>query len=189
MSNTTPTLKIIIGLAIIGVIGFFIGNLLSDSSDENEVVTTESTGAREEMATSDSDTMMENTEEIDAMEEVEEATVVDNTSIVESVATPGSYTAYNPSLLANAEDGAVLLFFHASWCPSCRGLENDIEANLEDIPSDVTILKVNYDTETELRKKYGVVRQHTLVRVDENGKKIETLTGLTNTLDQVLAQI
>lgn len=102
---------------------------------------------------------------------------------------PGIYADYSQSFLANANTGPVVLFFHASWCPSCRTLNRDIVANLESIPEGVTILKLDYDSETELKQKYGVVRQHTLVQVDANGDEIKTLTGLTNSLDQVVSQI
>lgn len=101
----------------------------------------------------------------------------------------GIYTEYDESLLQNASNGTVLLFFHATWCPSCRALESDITAQLENIPSDVTILKLDYDTETALKKKYGIVRQHTLIEVDAEGNLLRTLTGLSNTLDQVTKQI
>jgi thiol-disulfide isomerase/thioredoxin len=108
---------------------------------------------------------------------------------VVTTAAAGSFTDYDPALLANAESGDVVLFFHASWCPSCRALENDLNENLSEIPGDVTILQVDYDSATELKRQYGVVRQHTLVRVDADGNEIGKLTGLTNTLDQVLAQL
>lgn len=101
----------------------------------------------------------------------------------------GSYEAYDASKLAMAANGDVILFFHAPWCPSCRGLDADIEKNLSNIPAGTHILKVDYDLATDLKKKYGVVRQHTLVQVNEAGEKINTLTGLTNTLDQILGQL
>lgn len=101
----------------------------------------------------------------------------------------GTYQPYSSEKLALAENGRVLLFFHADWCPSCRALESDIEANLSDIPADVHILHVDYDTATELKQQYGIVRQHTLVHVDASGNEVKTLTGLTNTLEQVVAQI
>jgi thiol-disulfide isomerase/thioredoxin len=89
----------------------------------------------------------------------------------------GSYEAYTPEKLARAETGDVVLFFHASWCPSCRGLSADIDANLSSIPDGVSILKVDYDTETELKKKYGVTYQHTLVQVDADGTLIKKWSG------------
>lgn len=102
--------------------------------------------------------------------------------------TAGSYEAYSPEKLARAEAGDVVLFFHASWCPSCRGLNADIEKNMSAIPSDLTILKVDYDAETELKKKYGVTTQHTLVQVSADGTLIKKWSGgqaLTNLVAQV----
>jgi thiol-disulfide isomerase/thioredoxin len=100
----------------------------------------------------------------------------------------GSYEAYSADKLARAETGDVVLFFHASWCPSCRGLVASIKSNLESIPEGVSILKLDYDTEAELKKKYGVTTQHTLVQVDANGNMIKKWSGGGN-LDAVLAQI
>ena len=100
--------------------------------------------------------------------------------------TADSYVKYDESLLTS---GTNIIFFHATWCPSCRALEKDLTNNITDIPSDITILKADYDTETDLKLKYGVNRQHTLVVVDADGNEVKKLTGLTNTLDQVLNQI
>lgn len=100
----------------------------------------------------------------------------------------GSYEAYSSEKIAMAETGDVVLFFHASWCPSCRGLNSDIEANMSSIPEGVTILKVDYDKETELKKKYGVTTQHTLVQVDKNGNLIKKWSGgssLSNLVSEI----
>jgi len=100
----------------------------------------------------------------------------------------GSYEAYSPEKIAMAGAGDVVLFFHASWCPSCRVLNGDIEKNVGAIPAGVTILKTDYDKETELKKKYGVTTQHTLVQVDKDGNLIKKWSGgskLENLLSQV----
>jgi len=100
----------------------------------------------------------------------------------------GSYEAYSADKIARAETGDVVLFFHASWCPSCRGLNASIEGNLKSIPEGVTILKADYDKETELKKKYGVTYQHTLVQVDKEGNMIKKWSG-GGSLDNLLSQI
>ncbi len=100
----------------------------------------------------------------------------------------GFYEAYDASKISRAEDGTVILFFHASWCPSCRALNADIEKNLDSIPEKISILKTDYDTETELKKKYGVTYQHTLVQVDQNGEMIKKWSGSPN-LNSLLSQI
>jgi thioredoxin 1 len=100
----------------------------------------------------------------------------------------GSYEAYAPEKLAQAETGDVVLFFSASWCPTCRALNNDIEKNRTAIPANVTILQVDYDKETALRQKYGVTRQHTMVQVAADGSEIEQWSGSRN-LSALLSQI
>ncbi len=89
----------------------------------------------------------------------------------------GSYEVYSASKLVMAEKGDVVLFFKASWCPSCRTLDADIKANLGSIKDGLTILEVNYDTETALKQKYGVTSQHTLVQVDMDGNLISKWSG------------
>jgi thiol-disulfide isomerase/thioredoxin len=59
--------------------------------------------------------------------------------------------------------GNIVLFFHADWCPTCRQAEeNFIKSG---IPENLTILKVNFDTATDLRKKYSVLTQTSFVSI------------------------
>ena len=78
----------------------------------------------------------------------------------------GTYTDYSQ---ANLTDGENVIFFAASWCTTCRALENNLNADLASIPSNLAILKADYDTETALKQQYGVTYQHTLVQVDKEG--------------------
>jgi len=100
----------------------------------------------------------------------------------------GTYEAYTPEKLAYAEEGDVVLFFRASWCPTCRALDVDINANADAIPAGVTILDVDYDTATALKQKYGVTYQHTLVQVDADGNMITKWTG-SPTLTALVSEI
>jgi len=100
----------------------------------------------------------------------------------------GTFEDYDESKLSNAETGEVVIFFNASWCPSCRALKSDIEANLSSIPAGTTILSADYDTYTDLKKKYGVTTQHTLVQVDKDGNQITKWSG-GSTLDTILDKI
>jgi thioredoxin 1 len=89
----------------------------------------------------------------------------------------GSYEAYAASKLAMADTGKVVLFFRASWCPTCKALDADIKKNAMSIPKGVTILDVDYDTSADLKKKYGVTYQHTLVQVDSKGTQLMKWQG------------
>lgn len=85
----------------------------------------------------------------------------------------GSYEVYDAAKLAKAQEGKVVLFFRATWCPSCKALDADIRSHMKDIPENVTILDVDYDKYTDLKKKYGITMQHTLVQVDAQGNQLQ----------------
>jgi thiol-disulfide isomerase/thioredoxin len=102
----------------------------------------------------------------------------------------GSYVTYADfnANKSNYSDGKIVYFFNAKWCPTCQALTKDISANSAQIPSGTTIVSVDYDQYTDLKKQYGVTIQHTLVRVDGNGNQIKKWSGSPN-LSSVLSQI
>ena len=65
-----------------------------------------------------------------------------------------------------------ILFFHAAWCPYCRAAESDIREHSDVLPSNITIMKIDYDTSRELRAQYGVIAQDTFVLLDPNKNEI-----------------
>ena len=81
----------------------------------------------------------------------------------------GDYVDYSDSAIADA-DGRVFLFFHATWCPQCVSIDEDIKA--KGVPSGVTIVKVDYDSNQDFRAEYAVTQQTTFVEVDSSGKKL-----------------
>lgn len=82
----------------------------------------------------------------------------------------GAYVDYSENVIANTT-GTKILFFHAPWCPQCRDIESDIKT--KGVPTGVTIIKVDYDSNQALRKKYGVALQTTVVRIDDNGELVK----------------
>ncbi len=105
-----------------------------------------------------------------------------------TMAKGGQYVSYDTSKIDFAKEGKVVLFFRASWCPSCRALDADIKAKLSQIPQNILILDVNYDTYKDLKKQYGVTYQHTLVQVDAFGNMIAKWNGSPE-LGDLLKQI
>lgn len=97
----------------------------------------------------------------------------------------GSFTDYDASKLVNAEKGPVVLFFSASWCPTCK--EANKNFNASSAPDGLTLLKLDYDNSTDLKKKYGVTYQHTFVQVDKDGKLLKKWSGST-TYSQLKAE-
>jgi hypothetical protein len=59
---------------------------------------------------------------------------------------------------------------------------------LDQIPSDLTIVVVDFDNATELRKLYGVTVQHTFVQIDASGEAIGKWSGST-TINEIVDQL
>ncbi len=93
------------------------------------------------------------------------------------------YFIYSKSNLDNSESKRRVLFFYASWCPICRPADADFHKNMDMIPEDIAVIRVNYndpetdDEEKELARKYGVTYQHTFVQIDSQGKEITKWVG------------
>lgn len=149
----------VVGLVIAGVLVVGVGGAvaLSSSGGEDGTVAVQTPTTASTPDEDMDDTAEEPADETEAAEEAD----------TEEVAlSPGAYVEYSEAALADAE-GQRVLFFHASWCPTCHALEDDIEA--QGVPDGITILKVDYDSNQDLRQKYGVVQQSTVVSVDESG--------------------
>ena len=91
-----------------------------------------------------------------------------------------SYAAYSDSAVSSAlkEGKKVYVFFHATWCPSCKALDADIEKNLSSIPADVLVFKADYDNETALKRKYGVTVQTTVITLNSDGSLANKALGV-----------
>jgi len=73
------------------------------------------------------------------------------------------------------EAGAVVLFFDAAWCGSCQATVRSLES--DGVPPGLTVVRVDYDGETDLKRQYGVRVQHTFVQVDPQGAAVGVWTG------------
>lgn len=72
---------------------------------------------------------------------------------------------FSAAALAAAEKAnqPVALQFHADWCPTCRTQDKVIQGLMTEKGLDLTILKVNYDTERDLKRRFRVNTQSTLI--------------------------
>jgi len=186
--------KVILGVVGVGlvVVGgwYVIGQSGDTSAMKAEEVAMEEKMKMEEAAMMGDEAMQKDMMKA-GVQKMEGEVMMDDAMKAEEAAMmkdKGVYAPYDTSKLAMAASGDVVLFFKASWCPSCRALDTDIKANLEAIPGGVTILEVDYDTATALKQKYGVTTQHTLVQVDASGALIKKWSG-GSTLASVVTQI
>jgi len=90
-----------------------------------------------------------------------------------------NYVDYSEANLENAKiKGQPMLFFAATrWCQTCSELEKEIIERQTEIPSDMIILKVDYDNDKAMNAKWGVTSQHTLIVLDESGTEIKRWVG------------
>lgn len=125
-----------------------------------------------------------------AMMKKEEATKNGDAMGHDDAMTKGSYISYSDynTNIDKYKDYKVVLYFHAPWCPTCQALDKNINANLSTIPAKTVIVKTDYDSSNELKKKYGVTYQHTLVQVDASSNKIKKWSGSPD-LKDLLAEI
>lgn len=86
------------------------------------------------------------------------------------------YAAYSADPTAYA-DSKVVLFFHAPWCPNCRKSEESLTK--DGVPAGITVVKVDYDSMTDLKKKHGVTYQHTFVLLDAAGNGVKKFVATT----------
>ncbi len=90
------------------------------------------------------------------------------------VASETSYSSFTDGVIGNGETS--VLFFHATWCPACKKNDGLLTSwyNAEDFGR--SVYKLDFDTATELRKKYGVNGQDTFVLIDGSGNEIERVS-------------
>lgn len=181
MSKNTMTGLIVAALVVIG--GGVTYAAVKNNTDK-KVAENTAMMKKEEAAAMEKDKMAK---EGDAMVKEGDAMVKEDAMKKDGVAmtVKGSFTDYDSAKLANAEKGDVVLYFSAPWCPTCQKANKNFNAS--SAPDGLTLLKVDYDSSTDLKKRYGVTYQHTFVQVDKDGKQLKKWSGST-TYDQLKAE-
>lgn len=134
-----------------------------------------------------SNTMMEKN---GAMMSKDDVAVSDENTMAK---TNSSYVQYSKEVFESSVSSRRVLFFYASWCPTCIPADAAFSANSGMIPDDVTLIRVNYnDPETDqeekdLARKYGITYQHTFVQIDSAGKEIAKWNG--GQIDELLSNL
>lgn len=81
----------------------------------------------------------------------------------------------------------VVYFFTASWCPDCQAINMHLDnaGDLAKLDKNTVLVKVDYDTESQLKTKYGITHQTAFVRIDGTGKVVKQ--AVLTTYDDVLS--
>jgi thiol-disulfide isomerase/thioredoxin len=84
-----------------------------------------------------------------------------------------TYVEYSQNIYSRfLSESPMILFFHAPWCPLCRKSDEVLLEIFDELKGGVIWVKVDYDTETELRKKYAVTYQDTFVIINAKGEVV-----------------
>jgi thiol-disulfide isomerase/thioredoxin len=103
------------------------------------------------------------------------------------------YVQYSREEAETAAGVRRVLYFYASWCPTCKYADISFTQNVSKVPGDVILIRINYnDPETDqeekdLAKKYGITYQHTFVQIDDTGKEVTRWNG--GQIDELLSNI
>mgnify|MGYP001561626592 CR=1 FL=1 len=187
--NTGIIIGVVILIVIIG--GVYASMDKSDDAmrakEKMEQQGTEDKAMMEKKAMAEKEVMMKaDTTNTDGMMKKEETSMMDKSDTMMKAGSYEVYTSEKVTLASATHD--VVLFFRASWCPTCRAIDADIKANLSKIPSSLAILDVDYDNSASLKQKYGVTYQHTFVQVDKDGNLIKKWSG-SPTLTSLVAEV
>lgn len=196
--QTSATITIVI--LVVAVVAIGIGYAITRPSSDTDTSNTNAAMMEDTNAAVEDETMMEKTNVNAALEEDAMMEDTSNTNAAmddgdtmekdpeeQAAATPGTYTNYSEATYAAAANDRRVLFFHASWCPTCKAANADIVARPDEIPAGVVLLKTDYDTETALKEKYNVTYQHTFVEVDADGNALQTWNG--GDIDELIAKL
>jgi peroxiredoxin len=68
-------------------------------------------------------------------------------------------------------------FFAADWCPQCHETMAEFRTRTSELPDNLTIVVVNYDTARALRTKYAIPVQDVLAEIDSQGRRLVDWVG------------
>lgn len=73
------------------------------------------------------------------------------------------------------KEGVVLVDFFATWCGPCK-MQAPVLEELKEDRSDVKVVKIDVDQETEIAREYGVMSIPTLI-LFKDGKEVAKNVG------------
>ena len=173
---------IIAGIVIFVLIGggLLVVNQQSSSTEQAKMVQEKVAMAEKEAMKAKENAAME---EKKAMEKKNDSSAGSEQDKMMKKDSASRYVEYSRSAYDQAAGKRRVLYFYATWCPSCKTANEDFTANPNKIPEGVVVIRTNYNDpntdqeEKDLAKKYGITYQHTFVQVDSTGKEITKWNG------------
>ncbi len=87
-------------------------------------------------------------------------------AVLAAPASAADYPAFDQAVFekAQADNKPILVFVHAPWCPVCKAQIKTIDQITADAAyKDLVILRIDYDTQPELWRRFGATMQSTLI--------------------------
>lgn len=120
------------------------------------------------------ETVQETTEKaVDSAENAAEEAMGEIKDVAEAVSENFSATYADYDAEAAADQKHVL-FFHATWCPTCVKWDKTVTTGLTDLSSNALIYKADFDTSDALKKQYNVTSHSTAVFINADGSVAKT---------------
>ena len=102
---------------------------------------------------------------------------------------PGTYQEYSQdSIAVLPETSMIVLFFSSSGCQSCLQAEAALVRDIEQIPTNVHIFRVDYDSQLSIRRQWGVTSPHTFVEINTDGQFVQRWSS-SRDLNSILARL
>jgi len=177
-SGFSQTVAIIVTLVIVVCAGIVWAVAQNNQSPDNAVMDEK---MEDKIESNESNAMMDGDQMENDSIPTEDSMIADEKMDDSDVmmTKPGAYKDYSVATVESEQQAGnkVVLFFHASWCPFCKAANQAFTSRASEIPSGVTILKTDYDSNTELKQKYGVSYQHTFVQIDSDENQVSKWNG------------
>jgi bifunctional UDP-N-acetylglucosamine pyrophosphorylase/glucosamine-1-phosphate N-acetyltransferase len=122
--------------------------------------------------------------DVDLQEPEEEPEVPEAPEVQSTPSAVGSYVESSSedvslvlSAIGNGEP--ALLFFYASWCSYCQGTDDRLRELYAAQSFPLSAYRVDFDTAADLKSRYGILQQDTVVLIDGAGEPVEIVVGPT----------
>ena len=175
---------IILAIAALTILGTVAYTLRPNSTNQTQSTKETTSMSKDAIKKESGDSMVKESGDV-MKKDSGEAIKKETGEVMTKTTTATVYKDYNKDLIAQNNQKDIILFFNASWCPTCKATVKDITAKIESSQSNALILSVDYDTNQELRTKYGVTMQHTFVKIDKDMNQIKKQNGI-QTLEEII---
>jgi thioredoxin len=101
----------------------------------------------------------------------------ENTTTTASPFVAATVATFEKEVLEASHSRLVLVDFWAAWCGPCKAIARVLDQVAAESGSDVAIVKVDVDAETELAERYRIRSLPTLVIFSE-GRELDRMVGL-----------